>query len=106
MSRLSNRVSKLESVNGIVDMEQLQRNNPDVDLSALSQKHLLRFAEMQRDTAPGSLASFSMKELQDSLAFSILFTAHAKDDQAIVTRAIAALDDGQKFTTDELQSLI
>lgn len=106
MSRLSNRVQKLETVTGVVDMEQLQRSNPGLDLSVLSQKHLLRFAEMRRDNTPRSLASFSMEELQDSLAFSILFTAHATGDEVAKARAITALDDGQEFTTDELQSLI
>lgn len=70
MSRLSNRVQKLESITGIVDLEQLQRNNPDLDLSLLSQKHLVRFAEMQRDTTLRSVRELSSKELKESLAFS------------------------------------
>jgi len=107
MSRLSNRVRKLETVNGVMDLEELQRSMPGVDVTVLSRKHQIRLAEIHRDNPRSdSLASMSNRDLRDSMAFSILLTAHAANDEAVMTRAIAALDDGQEFTTDELKLIM
>lgn len=106
MSRLSNRVQKLETGHDLVDMEQLKRDNAGVDLSVLSPSHLRRFAEMQRDTAPLSLREFSYKELQGSIAFSILFEAHAAGDGPAKASAIAVLDGEREFSTNELLSIV
>ncbi len=106
MSRLSNRVQKLETGHGLVDLEQLQRDNPGVDLSVLSPRHLYMFAENHRDTTPRSLREFSDQELKESIAFSILFIAHAEGDEPAKARAIAVLDGEREFSTDELLSIV
>ncbi len=107
MNRLSNRVRKLETVNGVVDLDELQRYLPGVDVTMLSRKHQIRLAEIHRDNPiSNSLASMSNRDLRDSMALSILLTAHATNNEAAMIRAIAALDDGQEFTTDELKLIM
>jgi hypothetical protein len=106
MSRLANRVQKLETGHGRLDMEQLQRNNPGVDLSVLSPRHLQMFAEKQRNTTSRRLREFSDQELKESIAFSILFIAHAEGDEPAKASAIAVLDGKREFRTDELLSIV